>query len=72
MRNVLVFHLLCEGTVDEAMVRRLADKQAEFDLYADESAMAAARAELIDRDWVRDFLEEENKKYLPMVVEQNT
>ena len=72
VRNVLVFHLLCEGTVDEAMVRRLADKQAEFDLYADESAMAAARAELIDRDWVRDFLEEENKKYLPMVVEQNT
>ncbi|MBQ6622129.1 MAG: DEAD/DEAH box helicase, partial [Mogibacterium sp.] len=40
IRNVLVYHLLCEHTVDEAVLRMLETKQQEFDAFADESAMA--------------------------------
>jgi SNF2 family DNA or RNA helicase len=68
VRNVLVYHLLCEDTIDEAMVTRLAEKQEVFDLYADESAMADAWDNLIDREWIGNFIENERRKYLPMVI----
>lgn len=68
VRNVLVYHLLCENTVDEAVMRLLEEKQKEFDLYADESAMADATEGLFDREWIRQYIEEENRKYLPAVV----
>ncbi|MDO5701768.1 MAG: DEAD/DEAH box helicase [Lachnospiraceae bacterium] len=69
IRKVVVFHLLCENTVDEAVIRLLEDKRKEFSLFADESAMADAEAELTGKDWIRDVVEAERKKYLPMVVE---
>ncbi len=69
VRNVLVYHLLCENTVDEAMIRLLEEKQKEFDLYADESAMADATEGLFDREWIRQYIEEENRKYLPAVAD---
>ena len=69
VRNVLVYHLLCENTVDEAMVRLLESKQQEFDAYAEESVMAEATENLMDGEWIQSFIVEENKRYLPMVVE---
>ncbi|MBQ6621907.1 MAG: hypothetical protein IJH75_03660, partial [Mogibacterium sp.] len=63
IRNVLVYHLLCEHTVDEAVLRMLETKQQEFDAFADESAMAEATESLIDREWIRAFLEEEMGRY---------
>ncbi len=68
VRNVLIYHLLCENTVDEAMVDLLAEKQSEFDAFADESAMADATENLMDREWVRHFMEEERRKYALMVI----
>lgn len=68
IRNVLVYHLLCENTVDEAVMQLLARKQAEFDLFADESTMADAADNLADREWIRRVVEEERRKYLPTVV----
>ena len=68
VRNVLVFHLLCEDTVDEAVMRILERKQQEFDTFADESVMADALRDIIDNDWIRDFIEEERQKYLPAVI----
>ena len=65
VRNVLVYHLLCENTVDEAVMRILEEKRREFDLYADESSMADATEGLFDREWIRQYIEEENRKYLP-------
>ena len=70
VRNVLVYHLLCPDTVDEAMEEMLSVKQAEFDTYADESVMAEATENLMDREWIGRFMEEERKKYLPMVIDQ--
>ena len=63
VRNVLVYHLLCEDTVDEAMVRLLEEKQAEFDAYADESAMGDMAENLMDREWIGKLIEEQNRKY---------
>ena len=68
VHNVLVYHLLCEDTVDEAMLIRLSEKQSEFDTYADRSVMAEATDNLLDREWIRQFIDKEREKYLPMVV----
>ena len=45
-RHVLVYRLLCEGTVDERLVRLLEEKQAVFDAFADESDAARQDAAL--------------------------
>lgn len=68
IRDVLVYHLLCENTVDEAVVDMLERKQIEFDQFAEESVIADAADNILDNEWISKFLEEENKKYLPMVV----
>lgn len=44
-RNVLVYRLLCEGTVDEKMMDMLKEKQAIFNAFADKSSAAAETAE---------------------------
>lgn len=44
IRNVLVYRLLCENTIDERLVRLLEEKQRIFDAFADKSSAAAAAA----------------------------
>ncbi|MER2149419.1 MAG: C-terminal helicase domain-containing protein, partial [Ruminococcus sp.] len=39
-RNVLVYRLLCEDTVDEKIMDMLKEKQAVFDAFADKSTIA--------------------------------
>lgn len=39
-RNVLVYRLLCENTVDEKITEMLKQKQAVFDAFADSSSAA--------------------------------
>ena len=57
-RNVLVYRLLCENTVDERLIEMLANKQAIFDAFADESAVAAESVE-IDTAGCGEILEKE-------------
>ncbi|MBQ3330866.1 MAG: DEAD/DEAH box helicase family protein [Ruminococcus sp.] len=45
-RSVLVYRLLCDDTVDERIINILAEKQAEFDAFADESKAADDTLEL--------------------------
>ena len=70
VQNVLVYHLLCQNTVDEAVRDILRTKELEFDMFAHDSAIAEAADGLADKEWIRKVLEEERKKYLPAVVEQ--
>ncbi len=70
IRGVLVFHMLCQDSIDEAMVRLLEEKQREFDLYADESALSDAEDNLYDSSWIRDFIEKEAARYLPGTGEE--
>lgn len=44
-RNVLVYRLLCEETIDERLTELLAEKQAIFDAFADKSVSADATAQ---------------------------
>lgn len=69
IRNVLVYHLLCQNTVDESVREILAAKEEQFDLYAEESAIADAADGLADKEWIRQVVEKERQKYLPAVVE---
>lgn len=56
-RNVLVYRLLCSNCVDERMVEKLKDKQAEFDAFADESV--AAENTQIDKETQNNIIQEE-------------
>ncbi len=60
-RNVLVHRLLCDDTVDERIVQILAEKQAAFDAFADESAVGMESLEL-DMKGFGDILAEEKKR----------
>jgi len=48
-RNVLVYRLLCDETVDERITDLLESKQAIFDAFADESVAADKSLELEDK-----------------------
>ncbi len=57
-RNVLVYRLLCEDTVDESVTELLKRKQSVFDAFADESVAAADTIE-IDESAFGDVMERE-------------
>ena len=60
-RNVLVYRLLCEDTVDEKIMEMLAEKQAVFDAFADKSAVAEETLELDEKSF-NDIMESEIKR----------
>ena len=68
IRNVLVYHLLCPGTVDEEMIRIFEEKKLQFESFADESAVADAFDSVMDKEWIQKLIQKEKEKYLPMVV----
>ncbi len=68
VRNVLVYHLLCAGGVDDAMINILQEKEVEFANFADKSVVADAYDNIIDKDWIKKVIEQEHQKYLPMVI----
>lgn len=57
-RNVLVYRLLCEGTVDEKIMSTLESKQAIFDAFADQSVAGLESLELDERTF-GDIIQEE-------------
>ena len=48
-RNVFVFRLLCEDTIDERITDMLHEKQVLFDAFADKSVAAQQSIELDDK-----------------------
>jgi len=59
-RNVLVYRLLCEDSIDERIMELLAEKQAVFDAFADKSS-AAEEFEL-DTKTLGKLMEEEMRR----------
>ena len=57
-RNVLVYRLLCENTVDERITDLLQEKQAIFDAFADES-IAAQKSIALDEKNFGNIIEDE-------------
>jgi len=75
-RNVLVYHLLCDDTIDERLTGLLARKQAEFDAFADKSVSAEAAArkdvEIDDKSFgklVQEEIDRINEKNGSVAVE---
>lgn len=65
-RNVLAYKLLCGDSIDERMLALLAEKQAEFDAFADKSAAAMQTPELDDRSFgeiIKEEIDRINAKY---------
>ena len=57
-RNVLVYRLLCENTVDERLMDILKSKQAAFDAFADESTAAVESVEIDSKSFGNIIKEE--------------
>ncbi|WP_316608110.1 SNF2-related protein [uncultured Ruminococcus sp.] len=57
-RSVLVYRLLCDDTIDERIMDILAEKQGEFDAFADESKAADDTLEL-DKAAIADIMQAE-------------
>ena len=57
-RNVLVYRLLCDDTVDERITAMLESKQAIFDAFADTSVAATESFELDDKTFSNIIQEE--------------
>ena len=65
-RNVLVYRLLCEDTVDEKITSTLESKQAIFDAFADKSVAAMESKELDDKtfgDIIKEEIDRINAKH---------
>lgn len=60
-RNVLVYRLLCEDTIDEKLTKLLKHKQDIFDAFADESVSAQKSME-IDDDTFSNLIKEETER----------
>lgn len=65
-RNVLVYRLLCEDTIDEKITAMLEEKQAIFDAFADKSVAARESIELDEKTFgniINEEIERINNKY---------
>ena len=65
-RNVLVYRLLCEDTVDERITALLEEKQKIFDAFADKSVAAMESLELDEKsfgDIIKEEIERINAKH---------
>lgn len=67
-RNVLVFRLLCEDTIDENLMKMVEEKQMIFDTFADESA-AVNQMKDLDKRAVEQMVERERQKVREKVGE---
>lgn len=64
-RNVLVYRLLCEDTIDERLINILEEKQMIFDTFADKSVAAQKTIEIDDKtfgDIIKEEIDRINQK----------
>lgn len=59
VRNVIIYRLLCENTIDEKIVSLLAQKQEIFDAFADKSEAVEQQKQEIDHASFGHLIEEE-------------
>jgi len=66
VRDVLVYRLLADNTVDERIVEILKGKQLQFDSFADESVAGEESLSLktTEESWITKLVEEEKKRLM--------
>ena len=62
VRDVLVYRLLADDTVDESMLELLKTKQLQFDSFADESVMGEESLKPGEAAWIRQLVASEQKR----------
>ena len=62
VRDVLVYRLLADDTIDESMLELLKTKQLQFDSFADESVVGEESLKPGEADWISKLVEEEKKR----------
>lgn len=67
-RNVLVYRLLNEGTLDELLLEKLKSKQKEFDVYADKSKYAAEVQDISDSE-IKSMFDREYEKISKLQID---
>ncbi len=64
-RDVLVYRLLADETIDERMLEILSNKQKEFDSFADESVVGDTQMKAEENSsWITKMVEDEQKRLL--------
>jgi SNF2 family DNA or RNA helicase len=64
VRDVLVYRLLADDTIDEWMLEILQGKQEQFDSFADESVVGEESLKPSEQAWITRMVEEEKKRLL--------
>ena len=70
VRDVLVYRLLADDTMDEKIVKILRDKQNQFDQFADESVVGTESLKPGAAAWISQMLEEERKRLEELPAEE--
>lgn len=64
VRDVLVYRLLADDTIDEQIMELLRSKQNLFDNFADESVVGTESLKSGEQAWITKMVEEEKKRLL--------
>jgi superfamily II DNA or RNA helicase len=64
VRDVLVYRLLADDTIDEQIMELLKNKQLQFDSFADESVVGEESLKPSEAAWISRMVEEEKKRLL--------
>ncbi len=62
VRDVLVYRLLADDTIDESMLELLKNKQLQFDSFADESVVGEESLKPGETAWITKLVEDEKKR----------
>ncbi len=62
VRDVLVYRLLADDTIDEQIMEMLKNKQLQFDSFADESVVGEESLKPSEAAWIQKMVEEEKKR----------
>ncbi len=63
VRDVLVYRLLADDTVDERILELLKNKQQQFDSFADESVVGEESLKPSEAAWISKLVEDEKKRF---------
>ena len=62
VRDVLVYRLLADDTIDESILELLKNKQLQFDSFADESVLGEESLKPSESSWISKLVEEEKRR----------
>jgi len=68
VRDVLVYRLLADDTVDERILELLKNKQMQFDSFADESVVGEESLKPSEAEWISRMVAEEKQRLLEAQV----